>query len=465
MGAADGMRIAIIGGGATGALAALHLARVFPAGAVEIMVIEPGDDLGRGLAYATDDPGHLLNVRVANMSAFPDEPDHLLDWLRRRGPELGVPAADPFGFIPRSVFGAYVSDLAQRMLASGAARHLRDRCVDLAEQADGVKLRLGSGEALVADHVILATGNDTRPLLGGVPAEQPWTSEALKSLPPQAPVLIVGTGLTMADMALSLDRLGHSGPIVALSRRGLLPEAHRPVAAREITAEAVPFGAALSTLWAWLRGLADRFTREGGDWRSAVDALRPHTRRLWRSMSLAQKRRFLRHARPYWDVRRHRMAPAVAQRLDALRAAGRLEIVAGRIRSTVQGPDGVEVEILRRRANQPEVRRFARLIDCTGLGDDIHRSANPVILALLTRERGRPDPLGIGLDIADDYAVIAASGRPSQRIWAIGPLARAAFWESIAIPDIRQQCRDLAQALAAQLDYGQPPAPIRPERG
>ena len=450
------MRIAIIGGGATGALAALHLTRALPAGAAEIVVIEPRNDLGRGLAYATDDLGHLLNVRVANMSAFPDEPDHLLGWLRRRGPELGVPAADPFSFIPRSVYGAYVSDLAQQMLASGRARHVRDRCIDLAEQAEGVKLRLGSGEALLADHVILATGNDARPILAGVPAEQPWTSEALKGLEPKAPVLIVGTGLTMVDMALSLDRLGHCGPVTALSRRGLLPEGHRRVTACDIAAEAVPFGAELSTLWAWLRGLADRFTREGGDWRTAVDALRPHTRRLWRSMSLRQKRRFLRHARPYWDVRRHRMAPAVEQRLNALRASGRLQVGAGRIQATLQGPAGVYVEILRRGARTPEVRRFARLIDCTGLGDDIHRSANPVILALLTREQGRPDPLGVGLDIADDYAVIDAAGRPSRRIWAIGPLARAAFWESIAIPDIRQQCWDLAQALAAQPGHDGP---------
>jgi uncharacterized NAD(P)/FAD-binding protein YdhS len=410
--------------------------------------------VGRGLAYATDDPRHLLNVRVANMSAYPDEPGHLLDWLRRTGPAFGVFAPDPFGFIPRGVYGAYISDLVRGVLASGGVRHLRDRCVDLAERDQGVMLRLGSGATLVADQVILATGNDARPRLAGVPAEQPWTEEALKDLPRAAPVLIVGTGLTMVDMALSLDRLGHVGKITALSRRGLLPAAHRPVAAREIDAQDTPFGAELSGLCAWLRGLADRFTREGGDWRSAIDALRPHTRRLWRSMSLVQKRRFLRHARPYWDVRRHRMAPAVEQGLAALRASGRFEIVAGRIVDTRPQPDGVAVQILGRGRRAPEVRRFARLIDCSGLGDNLYRSSNPLILALLTRGGGRADPLGVGLDIADDYALIDAAGRPSRRVWAIGPLARAAFWESIAIPDIRSQCRDLAVAIAAGTRQG-----------
>jgi uncharacterized NAD(P)/FAD-binding protein YdhS len=217
-----------------------------------------------------------------------------------------------------------------------------------------------------------------------------------------------------------------------------------------VAAAEVPFGAELSTLAAWLRGLAWKMTNEGGDWRSAIDALRPHTQRLWRSMSFAQKRRFLRHARAYWDVHRHRMAPEVEAQIGALRAAGRLEIIAGRIAGARQGENGIEVEIAKRGGGRM-TRTFARLIDCTGLADDPTRSENPLIRALLARGAARADPLGIGLYIDEDYALIDASSRRSARVRAIGPLARAAFWECIAIPDIRLQCRDLAESIAASV--------------
>jgi uncharacterized NAD(P)/FAD-binding protein YdhS len=448
------MRIAIIGGGATGALAALHLVRALRNHAAEIVVIEPAAEIGRGLAYVTNDPRHLLNVRVANMSAFADQPDHLLQWLQREGPMQGVACPTPFCFIPRGVYGAYVADLAEELLASGAIRRVRACCIDLVEIDDSVALTLDSGRTIWAESVVLATGNDAKPALAGISAVQPWTEGALNGLLSDAPVLIVGTGLTMVDMALSLNRRGHQGQITALSARGLLPSAHRPVSPFTIPAGKVPFGAELSDLTAWLRSLSRTMTREGSDWRSVVDALRPFTQRLWRSMSLDQKRRFLRHARAHWDVHRHRMAPEVDTEIAALRAAGRLNIMAGRIVRAKQEKDGTTVEIARRGRGDIQVRKFARLINCTGLADDPHSSANPLIKALLARGAARTNPLGVGLDIDEDYALIDASSRHSNRVRAVGPLARGAFWECIAIPDIRVQCQALSEIIAASVSAG-----------
>jgi uncharacterized NAD(P)/FAD-binding protein YdhS len=443
------IRIAIVGGGATGALAAIHLVRRFDASRADIVLIEPSPAIGRGLAYSTRDPGHLLNVRVANMSAFADEPDHLFDWLRERGADSGVDCPTQFCFIPRSTYGDYIGELVGRALACGAVRAARDACLDIEESAGAITLHLASGRAIVADRVVLATGPDVKPALDGVPAAQAWADDTLDDLPGDAPLLVLGSGLTMVDMAVSLDRRRHRGPITVLSRRGLTPSAHRPVAPREAPAEIVPFGAELSELLRWLRGLAARMSAEGADWRSAVDALRPYTQRLWRSMSDEQKRRFLRHARVYWDIHRHRMAPEIERRVLSLRSSGRLTIVAGRALSAVQQPDGVHVRIARRGADAVEEHRFARIIDCTGLPDDPRRSANPLIRALLARGAARADSLGVGLDVAEDYALIDAGGRRSPRIQVIGPLARAAFWECIAIPDIRLQCQEIADALAA----------------
>ena len=438
------MRIAIVGGGATGILAAAHLARRLDPANDEAVVIEPGEALGRGLAYATDDPRHLLNVRVANMSAFADEPHHLTAWLSAR---RGAGAASPFSFISRGLYGDYLADLAEQTLSNGLVRRVRARCSDIEEKADGVRLTLSTGEALAADVAILATGHDAKPTLGGIPAEQPWSAGALEGLPPDAPILIIGSGLTMVDLALSLERRGQRGPIVVLSRRGLLSTTHRPAPPRSLDASEIPFGAELSASLAWLRRLAARFAAEGADWRSAVDALRPHTQRLWGAMSLEQRRRFLRHARAIgtstataWRLRSRRRSARSSLPASSTIVAGRV-VAARRVGGRRRGRDPAP----RRRA--AETRRFARIIDCTGLCEQPLQSANPLLRALLARGAARPDALGIGFDVAPDLSLVGADGTVSRRIKAIGPLARAAFWECIAIPDIRLQCAALADAL------------------
>ena len=441
------MRIAVIGGGATGALAAAHLIRRLGGERAKVSVIDPALSIGRGLAYSTGDPRHLLNVRVANMSAFANEPEHLLNWLRRRSRE---DTPTPFCFISRNTYGDYVSAVARQALDSGAVRHIRDLAVDLFEEPTQIALRLASGLTLNVDRVLLATGHDAKPAIAGIAAEPPWTPGSLDGLDVDAPLMIVGAGLTMVDMALSLDRRGHRGPIVAVSRRGLFSHGHRPVEPRPLAVEKIPFGADVSKLLRWIRALA----AEGADWRAAVDALRPHTQRLWRSMTKEQKRRFLRHARVYWDIHRHRMAPEIEAAVIALRESGRLSLIAGTILGADNDENGVRVKIRRRGADAAETSTFARVIDCTGLADDVTKSANPLIRALLERGALRPDELGIGLDIAETYAIVDVNGAPSRRIFAIGPLARAAFWECIAIPDIRLQCHDIAEGLYEEIERG-----------
>jgi uncharacterized NAD(P)/FAD-binding protein YdhS len=449
------MQIAIIGGGATGALLVLSLVRTLPPNVADIVLIEPNDCVGRGVAYATTDPGHLLNVRVANMSAFVDQPEHLLHWLQHNGPAHGVTDASAIRFIPRKVYGTYIADMAGHALQSASIRHVKDRCENLIETDDCVTLHLASGATLQADYVVLATGHDAKPTLSGIPAEQPWGEHALSDLPPDAPVLILGTGLTMVDMVLSLDRRGHRGPITAVSRRGLLGHAHRDIPARQVPEAEIPFGAELSVMLAWLRQQAETMAGQGADWRSAIDALRPHTQRLWQTMSPVQKRRFLRHARAYWDIHRHRMAPEIEARLNALRAAGHLTIMAGRISKAEKHEAGITVHIIPRGRSQTQTHQVARLIDCTGLADDPRNSSNPLIRNLLGRGAIRLDPLGIGLDIADGYELIDDEGGHSNRVYAIGPLARAAFWECIAIPDIRLQCQDLGVELGRRIEKDQ----------
>jgi uncharacterized NAD(P)/FAD-binding protein YdhS len=264
-------------------------------------------------------------------------------------------------------------------------------------------------------------------------------------------VLILGTGLTMVDQVLALCHAGHRGPITAMSRRGLIPHVHRRAAPRRIDPGEVPFGASAATLLRWLRSLARRIKADGGDWRSAVDAVRPFTQQLWQRLSLESRRRFLRHARAWWDVHRHRMAPEIELRLVELIAEGRLRIVAGKI-CTVTSSGPIAVVTWRRRGTDAiETMEVARIIDCTGITSDPLQTANPVLLSLLRQGLLRADPLRIGIDVSDDCAIVDRSGKPSERLFAVGPLTRGAFWEVVAVPDIRVQCAALARRLTSRM--------------
>ncbi len=429
---------------------AAHLLRGDPGG-LEVTIVETRAELGRGLAYATGNPSHLLNVRAANMSAFADDPGHFARWLAARTD--GPPAAqDPqFSFVSRGLYGRYLESLITRHLGNrerpAALTVARDEARGLAVGPDGVELALAAGPPIRADIAILACGHE------GFVADSPhhispWTAPAGGGAPSDSTLLIVGTGLTMVDTALALEEQGHRGPIVALSRRGLLPHAHRRVEPLKIDPRTAPVEAELSIILAWLRRLVREREAAGGDWRSVVDGLRPFTQTIWRAMPRHRRERFLRHARPWWDIHRHRMAPEVAARIGAMIASGRLQIRAGRIEGVKPEGEGARVALRERRRRESESLSVARVISCKGVRSDPERSANPLVASLFARGLARADPLRIGIEVAPDCAVIGRDGRPSARLYAIGPMSQAAFWEIVAVPDIRLQTAALATTLA-----------------
>ena len=364
-----------------------------------------------------------------------------------------------FCFVPRGVYGAYLSSLIEGGERGSDVDMVNDECVDAVEHSRGVRLTLSSGRELAVDVCILATGNELRSARLGTGSITPWQRGACDGLPEDAPVLIVGTGLTMVDVAISLARGGHRGVITAISRRGLSPATHRAVKKWPIEQASVPFGAPVSHLMRWLRGLAEECERGGGDWRSVVDAVRPYTTSLWTAMSMDERRRFLRHARPWWDAHRHRMAPGIAETMENLVADGRLRLLAGRVLSCETAAALTRVVYRRRGSSEKESLEVVRVFDCTGLPDDPLLTPNPLIRALLASRQARPDPLRLGLDVGTDCALVDAEGRASSRLFAVGPISRATFWEIVAIPDIRVQCAELADRIAARVQAG---AAVRP---
>jgi uncharacterized NAD(P)/FAD-binding protein YdhS len=465
--------VAIVGAGASGALTALHLL-ADPAGP-RVFLVERRAGFGPGAAYSTGNPDHLLNVRAANMSAFPDDPGHFLDWMARSGPG----PVGPTDFVPRRVYGTYLRallrDAASGPGAAGRLMLVNDEAVGLTIGGGRPRLCLAMGREVRIDALVLATGNptpdappvDSPAVLGGPHyVADPWAPGALDRIRADEPILLLGTGLTMVDVVLSLEKAGHYGPRTALSRRGLLPQRHGPP-------PAVPRGplpelpGELSQALRLVRRLSeeaeDAFGRRG-DWRQVMDALRPLTRAYWQELDGEGKRRFLRHLRPWWDIHRHRLAPVVADRILSLTERGKLVVAAGRLRSLVAEAGGAQpwiaVHWQPRGGGAPRCLRVRHVINCTGPGRDLKRDASPLIRDLFAHGIAQAGPLGLGLDVDGAGRLIAADG-VAGRFYAVGPPTRGAFWEMTAIPDIRVQASEVAQAVLRDLAGVQIPAPSR----
>ncbi|WP_245442849.1 FAD/NAD(P)-binding protein [Methylobacterium terrae] len=447
--------IAVIGAGFSGTMAALHLSRLMPERPV--LLCEKSGAFARGLAYATGCSDHLLNVRAANMSAFPDRPEHFSRWLE--GCPLDGAAwtrSTPAGlFAARGLYGRYLTDLLLSALAEpGPAPRLmleNDEVVDLAPTGSGFELTLAAGRRRQVAGAILACGNLRAPRgPRSRYAVDPWGDAPLDHMRPDLPLLIVGTGLTMVDAVAALRQRGFPGPILAVSRRGLLPQVHAATATWP--APSVP-DAARRSLPALLRVVRDEARRAaacGADWRSVIDSLRGVSIGLWRGLPPAEQRRFLRHVRAFWDVHRHRMAPPAAEIIERERASGGLTLMRARVIAIEDQAGHARVSLRERGVEAERVVDVQRIIDASGVGR-VADTDDLLLRRLMGRGLIRPDALGLGLAVADDLAVLDQRGEAGRPLWTLGPLLRGTLWECTAVPDIRGQAAELARTVAARL--------------
>lgn len=432
--------VAIVGGGFSGTLLAINLLRF--GGPSATLIDRSAARIARGVAYSATEPAHLLNVRAAGMSAFPDDADHFVRWLAAR--HGGTPAS----FVPRRLYGEYLAETLAAVrddrltLCTGDVRAVTDAGV-----------RLADGRDIAADLAVLATGNlpphtppgiDPAALPGGRYIDDPWRADPARGLGAGDGVLLLGTGLTAIDLALQLDAGGFAGGIVALSRRGLRPHRHVEGGAPVQGRTDLP-GVPLSGL---VRELRAEATEAPGGWRAAVDSLRPVTQRLWGASDRATRARFLRHLRPFWDVHRHRLAPAVADRIDAMVAEGRLRFVAGKVAGATATPAGVDLTWRPRHRDATERMAVARIVNCTGPQGDLTRTDDPLLAGLAAAGAIRPDALRLGIDVDAQSRVIDSGGQARDALCCIGPMTRGGLWEVVAVPDLRRQAWDLARRLS-----------------
>ncbi len=437
----------IIGGGAGGVLVAIRLLMDGPS-AGPVAIVEPATRLGRGAAYSTGCAEHLLNVVAGRMSAISGRPADFVDFLARE--DSGDRSALAGRFASRRDYARYLLHTLESLPRQRSPAHLRDRAVDIERHADGFLVHLASGGRVAARHVVLAVGNAPRPLPAYLRHPEmrlvdAWEYDGLQRIGSGAGVCILGSGLSMVDAVLSLDARGHRGPIRVVSRHGLMPLPHARTGPHDGGGvdELLPLGVRRRS-----RLLRDRVAAavaSGEPWQWSFDRLRPHGQALWRSLDDTQRRRFLRHAVRYWDIHRHRIAPQVHAALSRLRASGQLQVTAGRLRAIGAAPGGgSEVQVHLRHASREDVLQADWIINATGVETRIDLRPDPLLAAL--RERGMiiPGPQGLGVASSGVGHVIDRRGRSDPAFYVLGALRIGDLWESIAIPELRDQARDIA---------------------
>jgi uncharacterized NAD(P)/FAD-binding protein YdhS len=475
--------IAIIGAGFSGAMTAVQLMRQTRS-PLRIVLVNKSGRMARGLAYGTSSPSHLLNVPAGNMSALPDAPNDFVDYCRWADPTVA-----PHSFVPRALYGSYLEALLAstesgvRTGKHATLERLTGEVLDLVRGAsdapESVTLTLDGGRRLECDTVVLAFGHfppadvlqqTERDVLGNRYVPDPWSNERLQSTPCDADVLLIGNGLTALDVLTLLEKAGHTGRLTCVSRRGLMQHGHRPEGA---PSRGKPDGAALARrMGATLRGqvralrhVVNEALARGDDWRDVIGALRPHTPALWHALDVADRRRFLRHVQPYWDVLRHRCAPEALDQLLALKRTGRLENLTGRVRSVrvVPGTSQAELTFRLRGSDELLTRRFDLIVNCTGPSSNLVHSRAPLLGELVAQGYLRPDPLGLGLNVSERYETVNADGAVQPWLRYVGPMLKARDWEATAVPELRAHAQRLAADLLRERDARDAIADRKPE--
>jgi uncharacterized NAD(P)/FAD-binding protein YdhS len=455
--------IAIIGGGFAGALSAIKLldAATSP---LDITVVERRAELGRGVAYSTMEPVHLVNGPANIFSLYPEDPEHLARWLVENGPANGwVPPQDAASSTPpRYLFGTYVGDELRRAVAQARGestfRHVRSSATQLRSTPDDVRVRLENGDEIVADEVVLALGvfqagppaGEARVASHPAFAASPWDPAALDRLAGGKDILIIGSSLSMVDAVASMEARGYSGSYQVISRRGQFVESRRNVEpARDFLADR-PLPATARSLLSLVKAERRAIAQAGGDWQGLPLAIRPHILPLWQKASDRERLRFTRHLRAFWDVTAHRSAPDSHAAIE--RAVGEERLFHRAARLVWLAPDGERIEATIRTRLGVKTSAFDGVIDCRGHQlHDWRRIADPFVQNLLASGEVRPHGTGFGIDATAEGALISRDGQIHRNLSAVGHPLRGVAWESSSITEQRAQAIALADRLLAKL--------------
>ncbi len=458
-------RIAILGGGVSGALVASHLLR--SSRNLSVTIIEPDDRVGPGLAFGRCEPYHLLNVPAGRMSALPDEPHHFLHWLERARGEaprraLVPPNLGADSFAPRLLFGDYIEAfLNESQTASASLWHrVEDTAIRIEHAHGAFHVSLARGDSIAADIVVLALGNVAPTTAHSSCAaisshakysHNIWSDFPWRNAERDETVLFIGTGLTMIDGVLAFSRAGHTGKMIGLSRRGLLPAVHRLGQSAPTFLSPAQNPCSLRETISAVRRAVRAQRDVGVTWHAVLDSLRSITPELWRGFSESERRRFLRHVKSYWETNRHRLAPELHREIESLTESGRLTVQAGNLIRVVPAEGRFTAEVRPRGSSTIHSLTIDRVVNCTGPEATLSASTSPLLHSLFEAGLISTDPLHLGLRAAPSGFVLDKKGSPSTSILSLGPLLKGMYWETTAVPEIRTQAATVARSIIETL--------------
>lgn len=449
-----GSKVIIIGGGLSGSLLAMQLARS-PGGSEVVLIEKNPEFLGRGVAYQYDFTHQPLNVVAGGMSLFPDKPLDFVRWLEANHFRYNhlIDQVSPEAFIPRKIFGDYVLENLEKIQQEVSERlQIRiDEAISIMDFGKRKTVVFASGNALHADHVILALGNFPPADLFAThnPVQNdpryfasPWSDRVYSDIKGDEDILLVGSGLTAVDIVLGLIVRKFRGKVTMLSRRGVFPLPH------DLTHQAisitVPENYSPRKMLLWVRYLMRK--NPAVPWSVIIDGLRPYTQKIWLQWIVSDKQYFLKKIRPYWEIARHRIPSASSERLNNMMEKGQLVLKKGTIEEASVSSNGIE--ILYRSESGLNSQVFQKVINCTGPESNYRKVRFPIIVDLIARGKVKIDELGLGIKCTPEGSIINDQGEVEQGIWCIGPMRKAVLWETTALRELREQ----SSALAAMME-------------
>lgn len=461
------LTVAIVGGGLTGAAVALDLCNSWQGEpeALDIVVYEPRAEIGRGLAYDTADGAHRVNVPVGKMSLHPDDEHAFERWFFETGEDRADPAAlaeDGRHYPRREAFGRYVHAQLLPSLRSGRVRHVRQRVDQIAFESGHYVISAADGGVRNADILVVATSHPPPSppaqlaVLAGDPrfVADPTRPDALAGIGRDDRVLVVGSGLTAADVIASLDAGGHAGPVTVFSRRGLRSRGH----AREIQA---PYGdfvtdpaRSVSALVRRVRAEVRAAAAVGIPWQAVFDALRVQGGEIWRALPLVERQRFVRHLRPFWDVHRFRVAPQIKAVADRLEAEGRIRFLAASLEGVAcSGPSQpIRVRLKRRRDGTILHCEHDAVVVTTGPGHRSIIAQQPYLRSLNNLGLLHLDDTRLGIACSENARALDMRGTPVPGLYVAGPLARGTFGELMGLPQVTEHAALVASEIRRELE-------------
>lgn len=475
-------RIAIVGGGFSGAAVLIHLVRRATC-PMTIEWFDVGNALGQGVAYSTGFNSHLLNVAAERMGAMADQPEGFYQWLKtakgstraaRIWPEHDV---TPDAFVPRMLYAEYLAHLVDEAFEQASAKGMqvnihRAQVSDAKlYSTDSQQMLLTYGEQkqeMLVDALVLATGNlpprKFRFQAGIISAAQDYVADVWKimadpefagrvaALPAEAEIVIIGSGLTMVDSVLTLKALGYKGRVTAVSRNGLMPASHAEQDDYPQWSWITDPHSAPTTAYGLLRGLraeVRQASAKGYDWRTVVDSLRPVTQVLWQQLNVNEKRKFLTRLSTFWSIHRHRMAPEVCNELKAWQEAGRLNVVAGAIYHAGEEQGRLTLSYRMRRSNEMITLHPVLVLNCSGPEYDIAASGHVLLKNLRDRHLITVGPLRVGIEVNETGS---AKGNAPETLFPVGPMLAGEYLECTAVPELREVASEVADAIIRRVD-------------